>query len=147
MTVDPITAAVRLAGELMLLPQADPALARRIDRCLETWDVDGDAFLAQTEGVVLAALLATRNEDCSPGTWCTAAAAVLRQQDDVPLFAAVPSSLPAPMPTRMVQLRLLSCCLTPRSSLRWIRLRSAAQEFLEAAAPPTGRRRPRPHRP
>jgi len=137
MTVDTTTTAVRRAGEVMLLPQADPVLARRIGRRLEAWTEDGDAFLAQTEGVVLAALLATRNAACSSGTWCAAAAAALRQQDDLPLFAALPLSLPDPVRTRMVQLRLLSCCLTPRSGHRWIRLRATAREFLEAAAPST----------
>ena len=134
MTADPITAAVRLAAELMLLPQTDPVLARRIGGRLDGWDVDGDAFLAQTEGVVLVALLATRNEAGPPGPWCAAAAAGLRQRDDLPLFAALPSSLPDPVRTRMVQLRLLACCLTPRSGHRWIRLYDTACEFLERAA-------------
>jgi hypothetical protein len=134
MTADPITAAVRLVGELMLLPRADPVLGRRIGSRLDAWAVDRDAFLAQTEGVVLVALLATRDDAGSPGTWCAAAAAALRRQDDLPLFAALPSPLPEPLRTRVVQLRLLSVCLTGRSGHRWIRLCDTACEFLEAAA-------------
>ncbi|MFI6936814.1 hypothetical protein [Streptomyces sp. NPDC050287] len=136
MTADSVTAAERLAGEVMDIRQADPIFAGRLGQRLRTWDVDRDSFLAQVEGVVLAALLATAGEPAGtlPETWCQAAAAVLRRQQDVQMFAALPTSLPDPAKVRIDQLRLLSTGLTPRSAHRWLRLRDTACEFLEPAA-------------
>ncbi|MDT9701115.1 hypothetical protein [Streptomyces sp. P17] len=135
MASDPITAADRLANEVMQARPAHPVFARRLDQRLRTWDVERDAFLAQVEGVVLAALLATASASAAaPATWCAAAAAALREQDDVPLFAALPAALPDRIKVRMDQLRLLSTGMTPRSAHRWARLRDTAGEFLEPAA-------------
>lgn len=136
MTADPIAAADQLAGEVMRTRPADPVFARRLGRRLHTWGVDQDSFLPQVESVVLAALLATADEPAAglPATWCPAAAAVLRQQQDLQMFAALPSSLPDPVKARIDQLRLLSSGLTPRSSYRWLRLCDTACEFLEPAA-------------
>ena len=136
MTADPITAADQLAGEVMRTRPADPVFARRLGRRLHAWGVDQDSFLPQVESVVLAALLATADESAAdlPATWCPAAAAALRRQQDPQMFAALPSSLPDPVKARMNQLRLLSTGLTPRSSHRWLRLCDTACEFLEPAA-------------
>ncbi|WP_217214276.1 hypothetical protein [Streptomyces sp. AC550_RSS872] len=136
MTADPITAADRLAGELIQDRPTDSVFTRRLGQRLHAWDVDQDAFLAQVESVVLAALIATAAEPAasSPGTWCPAAAAVLRRQQDAQMFTALPASLPDPVKARMNQLRLLSTGLTPGSSLRWLRLCDTACEFLEPAA-------------
>ncbi|MGW7171166.1 hypothetical protein ACWGH3_39115 [Streptomyces sp. NPDC054884] len=136
MTADSITTAERLTGEVMRIRQADPVFVRRLGQRLRTWDVDPDPFLAQVEGVVLAALLATASQPTAalPETWCPAAAAVLRRQQDVQMFAALPDSLPDPVKGRIDQLRLLSAGLTPRSGHRWLRLRDTACEFLEPAA-------------
>ncbi|MDF3145711.1 MULTISPECIES: hypothetical protein [unclassified Streptomyces] len=135
MTADPITAADRLAGEVMRTRPADPVFARRLGQRLHTWDVEQVTFLAQVESVVLAALLATADESAAglPGTWCPAAAAVLRRQQDMQMFAALPASLPDPVKVRMDQLRLLSTGLTPGSGHRWLRLCDTACEFLEPA--------------
>jgi hypothetical protein len=115
---------------------ADPVFARRLGQRLHTWEVDQDTFLAQVENVVLAALLATADEPAAglPGRWCPAAAAVLRRQPDMQMFAALPAALPDPVKVRMDQLRLLSTGLTPYSGHRWLRLRDTACEFLEPAA-------------
>ncbi|MGW0916534.1 hypothetical protein ACWD1Z_33110 [Streptomyces sp. NPDC002784] len=136
MTTDPVTAGARLAGEVMRARLADPRFARRLQQRLRTWDVDRDMFLAQVEIAVLAALLATADEPAagSPEAWCRAAAAVLRAPEDVHMFAALPGSLPDPVKVRLGQLRLLSTGLTPRSGLRWHRLRHTACEFLAPAA-------------
>lgn len=136
MTADPITAAARLASEVMRTRPADPVFARRLGQRLHTWDVDQDTFLAQVESVVLAALLATADEPAAslPGTWCPAAAAVLRRQQDVQMFAALPAALPDRVKVRMDQLRLMSTGLTSCSGHRWLRLRDTACEFLEPAA-------------
>ncbi|MCQ9132836.1 hypothetical protein [Streptomyces hilarionis] len=136
MTADSTTAAERLTGEVMRMRQGDPVFARRLSRRLRTWDVDPDPFLAQVEGVVLAALLATASQPTTapPETWCQAAAAVLRRQQDVQMFAALPASLPDLVMGRIDQLRLLSTGLTPRSGHRWLRLSDTACEFLEPAA-------------
>ncbi|MFF7550847.1 hypothetical protein ACFZCU_45670 [Streptomyces canus] len=50
------------------------------------------------------------------------------------MFAALPTSLPDPVKTRIDQLRLLSTGLTTRSGHPWLRLRDTAREFLEPAA-------------
>lgn len=135
MTADPLTSAGQLAGELMRTRPADPVFARRLGQRLYTWEVDQDTFLAQAENVVLAALLAAADEPVAglPGTWCLAAAAVLRQQD-MQIFAALPAALPDPVKVRLDQLRLLSTRLTPYSGHRWLRLRDTACEFLEPVA-------------
>ncbi|MFF3878875.1 hypothetical protein [Streptomyces sp. NPDC001978] len=103
---------------------------------MRTWEVDHDMFLAQVESVVLIALLAMADEPDAdtPETWCPAAAAVLRRQQAVQLFAALPPSLPDPIKLRVDQLRLLSAGLTPRSGHQWLRLSDTACEFLEPAA-------------
>lgn len=136
MTADPITSAARLASEVMRTRPAETVFARRLSQRLRTWGVDQNAFLAQVESVVLAALLATVGEPAAAEsrTWCPVAAAVLRRQQDMEMFAALPTSLPDPVKTRMDQLRLLSTGLTPRSGHRWLRLRDTACEFLEPAA-------------
>ncbi|GGY34840.1 hypothetical protein [Streptomyces djakartensis] len=115
---------------------ADPVFARRLGQRLHTWDVDQDTFLAQVESVVLAALLATADEPAAslPGTWCPAAAAVLRRQQDVQMFAALPAALPDLVKGRMHQLRLMSTGLTSCSGRRWLRLCDTACEFLAPAA-------------
>ncbi|MGY4745864.1 hypothetical protein [Streptomyces sp. ATMOS53] len=120
----------------MRIRQADAVFARRLGQRLRTWDVERDPFLAQVEGVVLAALLATAGQSAAAlsETWCLAAAAVLRRQQDVQMFAALPASLPDLVKVRIDQLRLLSTGLTPRSGHRWLRLRDTACEFLEPAA-------------
>ena len=136
MTADPITSAAWLAGEVMRTRPAETVFARRLSQRLHTWGVDQSTFLAQVESVALVALLATAGEPAAAEswTWCPAAAAVLRRQHDMEMFAALPTSLPDPVKTRIDQLRLLSTGLTPRSGHRWLRLRDTACEFLEPAA-------------
>jgi hypothetical protein len=137
MTEDSVGAAERLAGETIRLRQADPVFARRLSRRLHTWEVAPEAFLAQVEGIVLAALLATAGPPTAAvpeSSWCLAAAAVLRRQQDMQMFSALPSSLPDAVKVRIDHLRLLSAGLTPRSGHRWLRLRDTACEFLDPAA-------------
>jgi hypothetical protein len=73
-------------------------------------------------------------EAATPDAWCVAAAAALRSQEAMRLFAALQSSPPDPLKLRIEQLRLLSTGLTPRSAHRLIRLVDTAREFLEPAA-------------
>jgi hypothetical protein len=135
MTADATTAA-RFAGEVIRRRLADPTFALRLRERFQAWEVDCDAFLPQVESVVLIGLLATA-DDPSAGnqqTWYQLAAAALRQRPSTELFAALPRSLPDPIKPRVIQLRLLSTGLTPRSGHRWLRLCDTAREFLEPAA-------------
>jgi hypothetical protein len=136
MTADSITAAERLAGEVIRMRLADNSFASHVRQRFQTWDVDHDTFLAQVESVVLIALLATTEEPYAdtPETWYPAAAALLRKQQNTQLFAALPTPLPDPIKLRVDQLRLLSTGLTPRSGHRWLRLSDTACEFLAPAA-------------
>ncbi|MFI9771101.1 hypothetical protein ACIHJG_30125 [Streptomyces sp. NPDC052415] len=136
MNADPVTAGGRLAGAVMRTRLADPVFASRLQQRLRAWGVDEDGFLAQVESVVLVALLAAADEPASASheSWCRGAAAILRGQEDVHVFAALPDPLPDPVKVRIQQQRMLSIGLTPRSGHRWLRLCDTACEFLEPAA-------------
>ncbi|MFJ9634375.1 hypothetical protein ACIRU8_42460 [Streptomyces sp. NPDC101175] len=136
MTADPTTTADQLAGEMIRVRLGDSTFGHRLSERLHTWEADPDAFLSQTESVVLIALLATADASgaATPETWCRSAAAALRQQPAAELFAALPASLPDPVRRQVEHLRLLSAAVTPRSGHRWLRLSDTAAEFLEPAA-------------
>jgi len=136
MTADPTTTAARLASEVIRTRLANPTFARRLNERFNTWEVDHDAFLTQTESVVLIALLATADEPGADASvnWYPVAEAALRQRQSTELFAALPASLPDPFQRRVDQLRLLSAGLTPGSGHRWLRLSDTAREFLSPVA-------------
>jgi hypothetical protein len=135
-TADSTRTAEQLASELIQTRLADDVFARRFGKRLQRWEVERDGFLAQVEGVLLVALLAAAEgpEAGTPESWCPAAAALLRRQDNVQLFAALPPSLPNAVRLRVDQLRLLSLGLAPHSGHRWLRLSDTAREFLVPAA-------------
>ncbi|MFC7221483.1 hypothetical protein ACFQLX_25440 [Streptomyces polyrhachis] len=137
---DLIAASERFAREIRETRLAEGAFAARLAERCRVWAVDRDALLAQTESVIVIALIAAADppKPTQAGRWRADALARLLRREDVPLFAALPRAQPAGLALRVNQLRLLSTGLTSRSALRWERLVVTAGEFLSTGAPPPG---------